>query len=116
VREQLRYRWEGGDVMRISAEFLHELAPGLRLGERFWIGPYCLRAMRWDPSDRVMFACRDRGVVSWLLVVWCRMLPLLDLAYRRAILTLVVWNLATVEHGRVPSWRDIRWPKRGTHG
>jgi hypothetical protein len=43
------------------------------------------------------------------LRVWLhKITDILDLIYRRSIITLSVWGAAEIENGSIPSWRDIK--------
>ncbi len=111
--EQLVYEWQGGTVVHISRDLVDEVTerPPREPGEQLQVGPFLLRLVEWDYARALGVFVRDtpRG---WALLVGSRAAQLLDLCYRRCILTLVVWGLADYHPNTVPSWRDVHGPWR----
>jgi hypothetical protein len=74
------------------------------------IGGYRLMMIERDYcTNSFLFVKKD-----WLAyprLVLYKSTRFLDLAYRRIIITLCVWNLAKYHEGRIPSWRDIKIPR-----
>lgn len=107
--EQLTYEWEGkSPYVRVPSRTVSGLGVG---PYKINIGPYRLLVIEFEPwQDTFLCVCRDR--LGQLRVALYRATRLLDLAYRRSIVTLAVWNLADYSPGYIPSWRDIKLVKR----
>lgn len=94
---------QSGDIKKIKGE------------EEIQIGPYRLLKMEsgvyWD---YVLYVRKDK--FGAFRVWFYKSTRLLDLIYRRLIITLAVWRLADYSQGFIPSWRDIRILKRLKHG
>lgn len=112
-REAVRFGWQGGDVVAISRNLLNDASGGIfttrepRPGEVFWCGPFLLRCLDYRFLADEVVACRERPVIAQARYAWHRSTALLDLAYRRLVITLAVWRLARYEQNRIPSWRDV---------
>lgn len=110
--EQLRYQWTGNNRAWISGDFLdHQNLPKM-LGAMIEIGPYSVRIIDYGPSRRSFLVERGNSITTWLHWQDIRLAQLLDLAYRRTIITAAVWGLATYREYEVPTWRDIHALRR----
>ena len=107
--EQRTYQWVGDSpYVRVRRDFVS----GLGIGPyRINIGPYRLLVIEFEPWQDT-FLCVRADKLGALRVALYRATRLLDLAYRRMIVTLAVWNLAEFHPAYVPSWRDIKLVKR----
>ena len=104
----LRYTWHGGDVIEISGNVWPEFSQAVpKIGTRLWIGPYCARVLEYRFAHDSVLVCRERPVITALRVAFYRGNVYAEMAYRRLVLTLAVWGLASYQQGRLPSWRDI---------
>ena len=110
----LTYRWTGGSVVGLNWKFLDvAVAEGSAAispdRSRLKLGPYRLSLVADDPMRMVFYYAREWDLPArfhywaWLL---------LDKAYRRTIITLAVWGLASYDPARVPSWEDVRALRR----
>ncbi|KPK86876.1 MAG: hypothetical protein AMJ81_00185 [Phycisphaerae bacterium SM23_33] len=120
--ERYGYKWTGGDIARFSERLLLDAAKVCQArydefpcqpGDRFEFGPFKLRVLEPDSWQYdVIVAIRDRGFVTDLRYLWHRFGKLLDVAYRRAVVTLAVWRLAEQHEGALPTWRDVKALRR----
>ena len=69
------------------------------------IGPYKLLLVEQMP-DGNLYVRADR--FGKLRVFIYRMTRLFDLAYRRFLITLAVWNLAEYRQWEIPTWKDVK--------
>ena len=104
----MTYKWVGDSPYTYIDRFtIEDLYPG-KIPDRILIGPYSLLKISDEHfRDSVLFVRQD-PVLGWLRVQVYRMTRLLDLIYRRFIITLAVWNLADREMATIPGWQDIR--------
>ncbi len=113
MMERIDYAWHGGDIIAISGDvfdYTFERIP--RPGERFTIGPFTLRCIEDRFYADEIIASREHPALSYLRYVWYRSTRVIDIAYRRTIVTLAVWKLAEYSDMRIPTWRDVyalRW-------
>lgn len=119
--EQLRFEWQGGDTVAFTRDLLlsdtliNSTIKGegdLAAGSIFYFGPFKLRVIEDRAYRGAIVAVRYDHILGRLKYTLHRMLPVLDLAYRRFILMLGIWNLAGVPMGQLPSWQDIHLIKR----
>jgi hypothetical protein len=112
-REAINYEWVGeSPYVRIGWHLLSEIV-GFGGGDRtkIQIGPYKLLRVQDDPAwDSVLYVRADK--LGALRVALYKSTRLLDLFYRRLIVTLAVWNLAEFTPAAIPSWRDIKLIER----
>jgi hypothetical protein len=74
-------------------------------------GPYRLLIMEdYCAYDYIVYVRADK--FGALRVAIYKATRVLDLFYRRMIVTLAVWNLAEFHEASIPSWRDIKIAKR----
>lgn len=81
----------------------------VEVGQVIHLGRLRLRVIKREPFN--YYVMRD-GWRAWVYYWLVRGTWWVESAYRRAILTAVVWGLAEYEAGRLPSWRDLRLRKR----
>jgi hypothetical protein len=110
-RESITYEWEGkSPYVRASHGFLYDLVSDY-CPETLQLGPYRLLKVEDEPwLDTVLYVRSDR--FGALRVALYKSTRLLDLIYRRLIITLAVWRLADFHEATVPTWKDIRALKR----
>ena len=111
-QETITNTWEGGDRVSISWELLGIEPNKLKIGDKIKLfPPFVLRVVGYGGfgySDCI----RDRGFITDVIVFIYKYTRILDLIYRRAIITLCVWRLARYQQAAVPTWRDVhalRW-------
>lgn len=75
------------------------------------LGQYKFVFVERDLFDPYIVYTLKKGFY-WLRVLQSPMLKMLDVIYRRIIITLAVWNLATYNAARLPCWRDIKLFKK----
>lgn len=110
--ERQEFEWRGKSrSVEVSNSILWDL--NISQSEKeIQIGPYRLVLLRRSGfSDTCLYIRKDYPL-WWLLVFWHKAIPVLDLIYRRFIITLAVWNLADYNRAVIPTWRDIRLFKR----
>jgi hypothetical protein len=105
--EQYTYRWIGkSPYVRVSHSLLQHLA-GSGNGASVQIGPYKLLKVGDEfHIDCVLYVRSDK--LAALRIALYKSTRLLDLVYRRLIVTLAVWNLADFHPAYIPSWRDVK--------
>lgn len=106
IRESIDFEWEGkSPYVLIDANTLYEI--GLKeFKNPLIIGKYKLLLVeRQYHMDGCLYVRSDK--FGALRVFLHRSTRWLDLAYRRAIITLAVWKLAKYQSNVIPSWRDI---------
>lgn len=111
-REAITYTWKGeSPYVRITWGLLSDIAPGVQAPERLQLGPYRLLFVEdeyhWGTA---IYVQEDR--FGALRVALYKSTRLLDLIYRRTIITLAVWRLADFNPAAIPSWKDIKALKR----
>ena len=112
--EQQTYKWKGnspytyiswpllGDIVGIGGDTIE-----------VQVGPYKLLKIEHDHSrGAVSYVRKDK--FGALRVALYKSTRLLDLVYRRLVITLAVWKLAEFTPGCIPSWKDIKILKRLT--
>lgn len=97
VLERVDYVCEGGPYYHISGNFIsvNHTAKGI-----ITLGGMRFRIVDFYPHKDAYLVRLDGKmsiVISWLR----RLTKKLDLVYRRLILTAAVWNLATVQEGKI---------------
>lgn len=111
--EQTTYEWVGeSPYTRVSHRLISEVAKDIYETE-IQVGPYKLLRVDKDAfgyADFPLYVRKDK--LGALRVALYRSTRLLDLAYRRLIVTLAVWRLAEYNAAVYPSWRDIKIVKR----
>lgn len=107
-REAVNYRWVGDSpYTRIDWNMLDEMNIAFDKAERIQVGPYKLLEVEKEYSfGGSLYVRSDK--FGFLRVVFYKSTRLLDLIYRRTIITLAVWNLAEFSPIRVPDWKDIK--------
>jgi hypothetical protein len=71
------------------------------------IGPYKLAILDDDLMRGAYYCRRIDNAFSWLPVFWHRINRVLDIAYRRFIVTLAIWNLAEYNGAVIPHANQI---------
>jgi len=108
--ERLEYAWVGGPECRIDCRFAREASHEVKLDEQtkeIRIGPFRLKVIELD-IPRCEYVCVRKDYPFWQFIfAWHRSNRLIDLVYRRSILTLAVWRLASYNPAVIPHWRDI---------
>ncbi len=108
----MNYRWVGGPVIRISRVMLPHLFSGEpTVGQLIDIGPYrvMIVSIRFDGQDVICV----RYMNGWRTIrASVKLFRHLDSFYRRTIVALSIYGLASVQPYRVPSWEDVPWLKR----
>lgn len=114
--ERRDYRWIGkSPVTKVDYWSMLPQFDGLDfrlVGKRVSIGPFQLRVLEFSVVEPCYTLVREDYPLWWALYLWHRLTPLLDLIYRRTIITLAVWKLAEYREYEIPTWRDIhalRW-------
>ena len=103
------YEWEGDTITSIDINFIDgEPKPGNVIE----IGPYLVKIMEWEIWSNNVKVIRIDKSFWWLRYFWHRYNRSFDLAYRRFIITLAVWNLAVYDPATIPDWTDIKLIKR----
>ena len=114
MREAENYEWEGESpyVFVSLDERWMDNVQKIDDDKEIQIGPYRLLKVsdgHFRP-DFVLYVRKDK--FGALRVAFYKSTRLLDLIYRRLIITLAVWKLADYSPATVPSWRDIHLFKR----
>lgn len=106
--EQYSHRWIGkSPYAYIGLDLLGEIVGIGGDTSEVQIGPYKLLKIEHDMSrDAVLYVRQDK--FGALRVALYKSTRLLDLFYRRLIITLAVWKLADFNPACVPSWQDIK--------
>lgn len=114
IKEKREYQWEGkSPYVRVSlyGRWFPDVEK-INGDKEIQIGPY--RLLQIDDgrfySDYLLYVRKDK--FGALRVWFYKATRLLDLIYRRAIITLAVWRLADYHEATVPTWRDIKFLKR----
>ena len=108
--EKRTHEWMGDSpYVRIDRGVLRELFES-DSPDKVKIGQYQLLKVDDNPWEFSVLYVLDNPlghlkVVAYKIVRW------LDLIYRRAVITLAVWNLADFSHAAIPSWQDVRFLK-----
>lgn len=107
-REAVNHRWVGDSAYTtIDWLVLDDMNVPLDKAKRIQIGPYKLIEVEKEYAfGRSLYVRSDK--LGWLRVAFYKSTRLLDLIYRRIIITLAVWNLAEFSPMRVPDWTDIK--------
>ena len=107
--ERETYEIEDGPYVAISRSFND--CP-TEPGEGFTIGPYRLRVVEYQLVSDTIIAIQEKWPLWWVAVAWHKLNKLLDLFYRRMIVTLAVWRLADYYEATIPYIGDIHIVKR----
>ena len=79
--------------------------------QKLSLGAYKLKKVEDRPAySGALYVISDRFYIIRTFVY--KLIKLIDLIYRRMIITLAVWNLADYHGGTIPSWVDIKIVKR----
>ena len=109
-REAVNYRWVGkSPYLRIDGRLLQDMGY-TENAPRVQFGPYKLMFVEYEYFSGVSVYVRSDKLGA-LRVVLYKSTRLLDLAYRRLIITLAVWGLAEFSPAKIPSWQDIKFLK-----
>ncbi len=76
-------------------------------GDIIKMGPFPLKLIERDWAGDYFTFVRIDSLSGRLSYYWHRSCKILDLIYRRLIITAVVWNCASHETGVSVSWRDL---------
>jgi hypothetical protein len=109
IRESLTAEWEGKSPYTYVSFFLVDRGEAMRIkgDEEIQIGPYRLLKVDTDWSMGAwLYVRKDR--LGALRIALYKSTRLLDLIYRRLIITLAVWRLADYHQHTIPTWRDIK--------
>jgi hypothetical protein len=104
--ERIEYSWKGKS-QKIYLSFREGLFAGKGIGDVFSIGPYRLRIIEFDYSTSQALCVRVDLLFGWWFVFAHRAGRMLDLFYRRLIITASVWGLADYDRCTIPSWRNL---------
>lgn len=118
--ESEEFTWMGeGRTAQIGREYLEydlrrrgEGEPDLNPGAVFWLGNLRLRVV--ESHQSLVYVAREGGLAR-LWQYENGLYRLLNLVYRRSIVTLAVWRLADYHQATTPSWVDIhaaQWLRR----
>jgi hypothetical protein len=117
VRELVNCEWKGkSPYVRVSLWFRDaEHIKQIDGDKEIQIGPY--RLLKVEDAHFIEWALYVRkDKFGALRVALYKSTRLLDLIYRRLIITLAVWKLADFREATVPSWRDVKIVKKLLHG
>jgi hypothetical protein len=111
VREALNYEWRGkSPYIRLSGNLIEDDV-AITQKRDLVFGPYRLKFVEYYRAEDIgLYVRADK--LGALRVTLYRLTRLLDLIYRRCIITLAVWGLAKYSQVSIPSWRDIYIFKR----
>lgn len=106
------YEWIGGDLIRLGHGLIDKANNGvsahlLNTGDVFSLGPHRLRVVEQRPWKRMVVVVRQRNLGTWLLYIGHRWSRVFDLFYRRFVLCLAIYELASYDPALIPSWRDV---------
>ena len=107
--ERETYEIEGGPYVAVSRIFND--CP-TKPGEGFMVGPYKFRVVEYEFMSDNIIAIQEKWPLWWIAVAWHRSNKLLDIFYRRMIVTLAVWRLADYHEATVPYIGDIHIVQR----
>ncbi len=113
--ERLEYEWPGGPKAWIQADSLGDdksYWPIYEPGDIKELRPFRLKIIQFDWSRNAYEVARMDNPLWRLIYLWHRLTPILDLAYRRFIITLSVWRLADYSDQAIPHYSDIHIIKR----
>lgn len=113
IAEAIRFEWpSSSDRTMISNQMLEDLLSDkwqtLSPGDVFDIGPFRVKVTRHLVACDAIEVVRQGSLLSKIKYFYHRSIPTIDLIYRRAIITLAVWRLATCETWELPTWRDVK--------
>lgn len=108
-REQITYRILGkSPLFRFTGAFIDSTVGVVAITQKcdLRFGPYVFKFMSHEEqSDCAVYVLKNpRGYLAFFLYHSTRVL---DLIYRRSIITLAVWRLAEFRRDTIPTWRDI---------
>ena len=113
--DRIDYEWRGGRYAYVDLDFIGPLDILPKIGMIIKIGPFNAKIIEIDCVMRRVTILRFSSIFDYLRYVWHRSNKILDLAYRRLIITAAVWNIGYFNNATVPSWRDLyiaHWLKR----
>ena len=122
-KEYRFYKLLGGNKVDVSIDDIYLANPHLKaIPKQITIGTYKLRVMELDYSQNVAHCVAMKTPLSYVPVILYKAGILIDVIYRKLILTMGIWGLADCYSHTVPSYRDIKlvrklkeWKdKRGT--
>ena len=109
--ERYSYDIEGGPYVGVSGLHYTGKYP-INAGDRFEIGPYKLRVVEYNLCADHIIAIQEKWPLWWIAVAWHKYSRLLDIFYRRMIVTLAVWRLADYSEATIPYIGDIHIVQR----
>lgn len=105
--ERVEFKWVGKSRrVRVSGELVDQhgwIIPEKKI--RF--GPYTLAVLERDWMRDDYLCQRIDNIFSWVPVLWHKTSRVLELAYRRFIVTLAIWGLAKYDPGYIPNASQI---------
>ena len=111
--ERLTYEFEDGPYIAISGCLYPEIGTcPPKIGDKVELGPYKFRVLESNLYTDTVFAIQEKWPLWWVAVAWHRSNKLLDIFYRRMIVTLAVWRLADYSEATVPYIGDIHIVQR----
>ena len=111
--ERIDYKFEDGPYVAISGCFYPEMAAcPPKIGDKLELGPYKFRVLEIDILSDTVMAVQEKWPLWWIAVAWHRVNKLIDIFYRRMIVTLAVWRLADYHEATVPYIGDIHIVQR----
>jgi len=106
--ERRTYEWRDGPYAEVRT---HYISFPRKVGASCWVGPYRVRLVEEIGLGDCFVVVRQDWPFWWVFVAWHRVNRLIDIAYRRSIITLNVWGLAERDQA-MPCWRHIKIVRR----
>ena len=108
-KEYKSYKLKGGNKVDVSIDEIYLANMHLKaIPKQFTIGMYKMRVIELDYSRDVARCIALKTPLSYIPFFVYKAGILIDVIYRRIIMTMGVWGLANYYSHTVPSWRDIK--------
>ena len=107
--ERETYEIEGGPYVAVDGYYG---GGSIESGEGFVLGPYKFRTINYDFCSDTVIAIQEKWPLWWIAVAWHKYNKLIDIFYRRMIVTMAVWRLADYHEATVPYIGDIHIVQR----
>lgn len=106
--ERMEYKWKGKSPICLVGirEMYYSGNKFDKESKTLQIGPYKLKQIESDYGMGGRWIGVDYPF-WWLVVLWYKANRILEIIYRRTIITLAVWNLAEHCPGQIPTYKDI---------
>lgn len=109
--ERINYDWTGGEVAFLSfSDVCHLTAMGSmqKDGDVVTVGSLRLRIVdAADDSFPLGIYVMQDGLRALIKSRFYPLVRIIDLIYRRLVITAAVWNLADFNAAVIPTWKDI---------